>query len=211
MLFVVLVAGSGEALATHGDPQKELTRADSARARSVLLRKADLGPAYRARSSGAGEPHLYCKALDESDLTVTGDAESPNFERGFAFISSAAQVYESTADANTSWRRGTSAAGERCVRDLLRREFAKDGIRVVSMKRLAFPRFAPRTDAYRLQLTTESQGVTVPVVMDLVFLMHSRAQVVLSFGSALAPVARGEELRLARLTAKRMAAAMRGA
>jgi hypothetical protein len=60
-------------------------------------------------------------------------------------------------------------------------------------------------------LSGESQSVTVKVVIDLVVLMHSRAQVPLFFGSALVPVPRADQLRLARLTASRMAKAMRGA
>lgn len=45
---------------------------------------------------------------------------------------------------------------------------------------------------------------------DLVVLMRSRAQVALFFGSGFAAVPRAEAVRLARLTARRMAAAMGG-
>ena len=208
LIAAALVVGASAALAAHGDAQKKLTPADSARARSMLLRKADLGPGFKASTGSSDDPHLYCKALDESDLTLTGDAASPDFERGLMFISSAAQVYESVADARASWRRGTSSAGERCARDLLRREWAKDGIRLVSMRRVAFPRVSSRTVAYRLKLSAESQGVTIPFEFDLVVLMHSRAHVNLFFGSGLVAVPREDELRLARLTASRMAKAM---
>lgn len=206
----VLIAGVGDALATHGDPQKELTAADNARAQAMLLRKTDLGPGFKGSVDNSEDPDLYCKALDESRLTLTGEAESPDFARGFVFISSLAQVYESVEDATVSWKQGTSAAGERCARDLLRREFAKEGVRLVSMRRIAFPSFSSRSVAYRIELSGVSQSITVKVTMDLVVLMHSRAQVALNFGSALAPVPRTEELRLARLTASRMAKAMRG-
>lgn len=211
VLAVALVVGIGDALAARGDPQKELTPADNARARAMLLRKTDLGPGYTASVDKSPDPDFYCKALDESRLTLTGEAESPDFERGLVFISSSAQVYESVADATVSWKQGTSAAGERCARDLLRREFAKQGVRLVSMRRLAFPNVSTRTVAYRVVLSGESQSVTVKVVIDLVVLMHSRAQVPLFFGSALVPVPRADQLRLARLTASRMAKAMRGA
>jgi len=209
-VVLALSLGVGTAGAEHGDPRKQISRADQARARSMLLQRADLTAGFKATRSSSNEPHLYCKALDESDLTVTGDAESPDFERGVVFISSAASVYRSTADANASWQRGTSAAGERCSRDLLRREFAKDGIKLVSMRRVAFPRVSSQTAAYRIVLSTEVQGTAVPVVLDLVVLMHSRAQVALFFGSGFVAVPRADEVRLARLTAKRLATAMRG-
>jgi hypothetical protein len=210
-LAVALLAAAGEALATHGDPQEKLTPADNARARAMLLRKSDLGPGYTSTKPSTAEPHFYCRALDESDLTVTGDAESPEFERGFVFASSVAQVYESVADAAASWKRGTSAAGERCARVLLRKGFAREGVRLVSMRRLVFPRVSSRSIAYRVELAGESQGVAVTVVLDLVVLMHSRAQAALFFGSAFVPVPRADEIRLARVVASRMATAMRGA
>jgi hypothetical protein len=211
LLAAALLVAAGDAFATHGDPQEKLTPTDNARARSMLLRKSDLGPGYTSTKPNNAEPHLYCKALDESDLIVTGDAESPQFERGIVFVSSAAQVYESAADAVVSWKRGTSAAGERCARDLLRQGFAKQGVRLVSMRRLAFPRVSSRSIAYRIQLSAESQGVPVSVVLDFVVLMHSRAQAALFFGSALVAVPRADEVRLARVVASRMATAMRGA
>jgi len=76
------------------------------------------------------------------------------------------------------------------------------------MRRVAFPRVSSRTVAYRLKLSAESQGVTIPFEFDLVVLMHSRAHVNLFFGSGLVAVPREDEVRLARLTASRMAKAM---
>jgi hypothetical protein len=68
---------------------------------------------------------------------------------------------------------------------------------------------AQRTLAYRVTLSGNAQGVTVRVVIDLVVLMHSRAQAALYFGSAFAPPARAEEVALARITARRMATALK--
>ena len=67
-----------------------------------------------------------------------------------------------------------------------------------------------QTVAYRIALSASVQGQEVPLYVDLVVLMQSRAHVALYFGSGLAPAARAEELRLARLAAGRMAKAMRG-
>jgi len=205
--LVASLVVSGAALAARGDPEKKITPADQARARAMLLRKADLGPGFKATPASAEGDDFYCEALDESDLTLTGDAESPDFERELTFLSSLAQVYESVADASASWRRGTSAAGEKCVRDEFRKQFQKDGIRLIAFRRLAFPRLAQRTVAYRL--AAASQGVRVYV--DVVVLQQSRAQAALLLGSALTPLAKAEEVRLATGIADRMKTAMRSA
>jgi hypothetical protein len=173
----------------------------------MLLRKADLAPVYKSTpASTSDDDDLYCKALDESDLTVTGDAESPDFELQTVFLSSTAQVYETAADANASWRRGTSAAGEKCIGDVFRREFAKQGIRVLGFRRLAFPRLAQRSVAYRL--IAGAQGVRV--YFDVVVLQQSRAHAAVLLGSVLTPLPKAEEIRLARIVEGRMKTAMRG-
>ena len=212
LVFALLLAllPVGTALANHLDPQKKILPADQARARAMLLKKADLGLAYRADRSSSPDTEVDCAGLDESDLTVTGEAESPTFTLGLSFLSSVAQVYESLADANASWKRGTGTAGTRCIRETLRREFAKQGLRLQSFRKIVFPRVSQQTVAYRIALSASVQGQEVPLYVDLVVLMQSRAHVALYFGSGLAPAARAEELRLARLAAGRMAKAMRG-
>ena len=176
----------------------------------MLLKKADVGLAYRAERSNSPDTELDCAGLDESDLTLTGEAESPTFTLGLTFLSSITQVYESRADATASWTRGAGAAGTRCMRATLQREFAKQGILLQSLRKIAFPRVSQRTAAYRVALLASVQGQDVPVYIDLVILMHSRAHAALYFGSGVATTARAEELRLARVVAGHMAKAMRG-
>lgn len=207
---VVGLAVAAPALASHLDPQKKIRPADQARARAMLVKKADLGLGFNAQRSGSGDIHMDCKAADESDLTLTGEVESPLYAGvgGLVFVSSAASVYESVADANTSWRRGTSAAGTKCASETLRREFAKQRIRLASFRPIAFPRVSQRTVAYRAKLSGESAAGPVTVFVDVVVLMRSRAQVGIFFGSALVVPNREDELRLARVVARRMAKTM---
>jgi len=210
LLATALVVGTGSALAARGDPKKELVPADSARARTILLKKSDLAPGFNGMPKSSVEVDSYCKALDLSDLTLTGEAESPNFARSAVFVSSAAQVYESAADARASWRRGASPAGERCARDVLRREFAEEGVELTSFRRIAFPRVAERSAAYRVEVSAQSQGITVPLVLEFVSMMHARAHAGVFF-TGLTAVPRSQQLPLVRLVARRMAKAMRGA
>jgi hypothetical protein len=75
---------------------------------------------------------------------------------------------------------------------------------------VAFPRISDRTVAYRGKFSVPSAQGPVSLYLDLVVLMHSRAQSQLSVVSALVPPQKAEVLRLARIVAGRMATAMRG-
>jgi hypothetical protein len=218
VLALVLVLGLslastlGAAITGKGDPQKKLNAADQARARAMVLRQSDLGPSFKGtRHSSSGSTQFDCAALDESDLTITGLADSPDFSAGLAFALSEAQLYESRADASTAWKRDTSPAGIACLRSALRREYAKQGLALLSLRKLAFPNVSQKTAAYRLALRGQSQGLTVSVYLDVMVLLHARAEVMLGIGSGLAPPGRASELRLARVIAARMTKAMRGA
>ena len=209
MLAFLVVSAS--ALATHQDPQKRLTKADNARARALLVKRTDLPAGFRPQLSAGPDPHVGCSAsVSESDLTITGDAEGRQLALGVVFVSSAARIYESVADASASWRRSTSAAGTKCATQLLRREFAKQGVDLVSLRRISFPRVSERSAAYRVELSAMTSQGTVPVYVDIVALLRSRGQATVIVGSAVIPPQRAEELRLARIVARRMASALRG-
>lgn len=212
VLALALAAVVGAAVAAKGDPQKKINAADQARARAIVLRQSDLGPSFKGtRHASSGGTQFDCAVLDESDLTITGLADSPDFSAGLAFALSEAQIYESRADASTAWKRDTSTAGIACLRSTLRREYAKQGLTLLSLRKLAFPNVSQKTAAYRLALRGKSQGLTVTVYLDVMVLLRARAEVMLGIGSALAPPGRAGELRLARVIAGRMAKAMRGA
>lgn len=205
-LLALALVLSGVSLGARGDPKKKITPADQARARAMLLRKADFSLAFRAAPASTGSD-FYCAALDESDLTLTGEAESPSFVGGVEFVASTSYVYASRANANASWRRGTSPAGQKCLRRGLQNEIQGTSVGLVSFRKLPFPTFAERSVLYRV--VAEQQG-GVRVYLDLVALQQSRAQVAIVYGSGLSPPPAAEERRLARVTAARMARAMGG-
>jgi hypothetical protein len=173
----------------------------------MLLRKADFGIGFRVAPPLGATTDIYCRALDESKLTLSGKAQSPTFQGGVESASSLSRVYRSLRDSNTSWRRGTSAAGEKCVRAEFGSALISQGGQLESFGRIDFPRLAERTSAYRLVVS--SQGLRV--FLDVVGLKQGRAQVALLFGSGLTPMPREAETRLARTVARRMKTAMRGA
>jgi hypothetical protein len=212
-VLVALTLASG-ALAGRGDPKRAIAKADQARAGAMLLRRSDLASGFRATPPGKA-PNFYCAATDESDLTLTGDAESPEFTLAapgrLFFISSQAHLYRTSADASSSWRRGTSPAGESCARKLLQQVLAGSGAVFESFGRESFPKVAPLTVAYRITAEIVAGANAVPTYIDVIVLQRGRAQVSLLILSAGAPLVRSETLTFARTTAARMAKAMAGA
>jgi hypothetical protein len=211
---LVLLVSAGVAVAARGDPQRAITAADQARAKSMLVRRTDVASGVTTRPVPKDEPDVYCAALDESDLTVTGHAQSPYFDlvvQGVRArtIASGADIYRTVAQANASWRRGTSAAGERCLRTLTTRVLAPSGITATSFTRTSFPRVASKTVRYRLRARVQAPtGEIVPLFYDLVFLQHSRAQVGIAFFSIVVPFSLNDEVGLATLVAQRQRRAM---
>jgi hypothetical protein len=205
-LLVLTLVLAGVSLGARGDPKKKITAADQARARAMLIRKADVGPAFASSPASSGNDDFYCAALDESDLTLTGELESPTFTSTVEFVTSQAYVYRTRADSDASWRRGTSPAGQKCLRDGLRREVQGTSVRLVSFRKLSFPRLAQRSVLYRA--VADQQGVRI--YLDLVALQHSRAQVAIVYGAGVSAPPAAEERRLAKLTAARMAKEMGG-
>jgi hypothetical protein len=202
---VLLLALAGAALGARGDPQKRIVAADQARAKAMVLRTADLGPGFAAVPSGS-DSGFYCKALDESELVVTGDVDTL-FKRGIVGIGSAAQVYASRRHARTSWQQTRSAAGMKCLHSFLRYEARSIGLADVQFPApFSFPRLAE--DRFSFRVAGFVQGV--PVFLDFLALIQGRAQVLLAFVSAPQPVLKPEQIRLGRIVASRMAKAMRG-
>jgi len=206
LALLLALVGAGAAIAGRGDPQKRITPADQARARAMLIRKADMGPAFTSNPGTGGNPSFYCEALDESDLTLTGEAESPSFTSTVEFVSSRAYVYRSRSDSDASWRRGTSIAGQNCLREGLRGELQGTSVRLLSFKRIPFPKLAQRSVAFRV--IAVQQGVRI--YLDLVALQYARAQVAIVYGAGLTAPPAAEERKLARVTAGRMTKAMGG-
>jgi len=213
LCFVLLLAlvGTGAALAARGDPQKKVTTADQARAKAMLLRKADFAPGVKATPPSRNESDFYCEALDESDLTLTGEAESPDFGTTPFFVTSLASVYRSVSDSNTSWRRGTSAAGVNCAAGEFRRLAREERWQFVSLKRISFPRLAKRSVAYRVVFTVPVGNERGRITIDLIALQDGRAQAALFYGAVVLAPPKADEVALARIIAGRMAKAMRGA
>ena len=203
---------AGAATADHLDPQDRVRAADQKRAAAMLLRKTDLPQGYEPERTSDLEPHLTCRALDESDLVLTGRGTSAYWAREYQIVGSTSAVYRTARDADAAWRRSTSTVGRKCVRDEFRRTFARQGETVrIAGQELALPKLAVTAKAYRLAISGVDPGQPPLLFIDVVLLKHARAQVALLFAGVVGPPARATEIALSRLVAQRVKVAMRGA
>lgn len=213
VLTVALVAPA--ALAGDGQPKKALTTAGQATARSVVLKRGDLGTGFTSISRSKDDRHLpkgaRCGPLDETDLTVTGDAASPDFRLAqppvVVTVGSTAQVYRTLREANTSWNRGSTRQTTTCLGDIIRLSAGPgQKITVVSAKKIAFPSVSPKTAAYRIVVNvTVSGNQRIRAYIDAVILQHGRIQSGLLFTSFGSPVGSPDRIALAKVVAERMA------
>jgi hypothetical protein len=215
-VVVVALAAPAAALAADGQPKKALTTAGQATAKSVVLKRGDLGAGFAslARSKDQRLPKgARCGPLDETDLTITGDAASPDFRLAqgpvFVTVGSTAQVYRTLREANASWNRGTTAQTTTCLGDIIRLSAGPgQKITVVSAKKIPFPSVSPKTAAYRIVVNlTVGGNQRVRAYVDAVVLQHGRIQSGLLFTSFGSPVGDPDRIALAKVLAERMAKA----
>ena len=213
---LVALAVTPVAWGADGEPKKALTSKGNATARSVVLKRGDLSTAFtlRARPDDDLPKGVRCGALDESDLTITGEAQSPDFQLSqpglFVTIGSTTNVYRTLGEAGKSWKRGTSAKTTTCLADIVRLSAPRgQRVSIVSAKRLTFPKVAPMTSAFRVVATLTIGGNRVRAYVDAIILQHGRVQSGVVFTSLGRPVGQADELGLAGLVADRMARANR--
>jgi hypothetical protein len=216
-VLVLALLVPGLAGAANGEPKKALTKKDQATAQTVVVKRGDLGQGFTAvaRNKDDGVPKgARCGPLDESDLTVTGDAASPDFRLAqqavFVTVGSTAQVYRTLREANASWSRGTTRQTTTCLADIVRLSAAPgQKITVLSATRVRFPSLSPKTTAYRLVLTVTIGAQQVRAYVDAVVLQHGRIQAGVLFTSLGRPVEQAQRVALAAVVAARMAKAAR--
>ncbi len=206
LLIVALLAlaAAGGALAN----QIRLTPADQARARTAVVRRADLGGT--GWTGGAKKPDLASGSScvgyhpKDSDLVTTGAAESA-FTNGALSFDSEVLLLKTATMVGADWHRSVRPAALVCLKQLLGREL---GAQAGSSRRPArrSPRWpaTPRTSAS--SPTSRPRGRRVRILVDVLLVGKGRSELTLT---TIAPyAARGAveaaELRLARLIAGRL-------
>lgn len=207
------VAASFAAASVVDKEQIHLTKAGQSAARAAVLTKADLGTA--GWTGGAKKPDLSstppCPGFrpKQSDLVVNGAAETI-FKQPAIQFDSEAQVLQTAHMVRLDWQRTVLAPQ---VLPCLRTAAAKSAgtsARVVSIRRMAFPRVSTYTNAIRILLDVKTSASTTPVkvFVDLVLVGRGRTEITLTTTAPLLASAavRAAEVRLASLLASRVRA-----
>jgi hypothetical protein len=160
--------------------------ADRAAASRIVLRLADIGSPTEWSAAGSpvprGESSCPGPAPKLSDLVVTGDALS-QFQSvgGLLYVSSIAQVFETSKMLEASWRREiASSRAFTCVRASLENEVGSLG-RISSFKQLAFPRMGSHTRAFRAFVRSER----ISLVVDTIVFSRGRTLSALTMGGVI--------------------------
>ena len=210
-LALVAATAAEPASAPPSKEQIRFTRADQAAARAAVLRVRDLGSS--GWSGGAVTPDLSsgpsCAgyAPKQSDLVVTGAAETAWHRTGLE-LRSVAQVLKTRAMVARDWQRTVAdprAVG--CLRGAVTKGLTSSE-RLVSFKRLAFPRLATYATAYRALIDVSAQGSHARVLADLVLVGRGRTELTLMIAApagAAATIA-AADARLARALLARVRA-----
>ena len=186
VLLLVALAVPAIALAADTDPKRKINPADERKAASIVFKRTDFTAGWkRTTTPNSADDDLNCSFYkpDVSDLTLTGDAES-EFERmgGFPSVLSYADVYATAKHAAAAWSRTVKPGLARCLAQVFQREVSEPGtkVTVVNHGRFAFPRVAPRTAAFRINVkmavTQSGQTVTVPLTLHIVVVGRGRAE-----------------------------------
>jgi hypothetical protein len=205
LLAAAVVAGG--AAAASGDPERrDIRPADQAWAARATLSARDIPSGFTANrvSSAKNDGSLTCPGFqpDLSDLTITGEAVSPLFQsQAGTTIFAAAEVYRSTHDEREAWRRTARREALRCVARMLE-TLSASGLRVTVTRRLvrAAPSVGERAISFRITAAVKTQGISIPVWIDLLGVARGRADATLMISTVRsAPSAALERALLGKL------------
>ena len=201
---VLALAAAGAAQAN----QIRLNKADQARARAAVVRRADLGA--RGWRGGAKKPDLTpgsgCIGYHpkDTDLVTTGAAQT-EWTNGALTFTSEVLLLETATMVGADWHRSVRPAALVCLKQLLARELGTQA-RIVSAARTGFSPVARYTANFRIVFDVSAGGRRVRILVDVLLVGKGRAEMTLT---TIAPYAaraavHAAELRLARLVAKRL-------
>jgi hypothetical protein len=195
LLAGVLVALVGAAAAVADNPTVRISKADQAKAESVLLTLKDFGVGW---SGGQRTPSKLtapkCPGFDpkESDLTVTGHAEARfTYTRGSVVFDQDNQVLESEKAVTTDFDRVIQPKLKDCLAYELKQS-GKAQIVSVVVRELTFPKLGTKSAAYRGTMVLRAGTRKVTFVSDFIFIGQGRFEYSLN---VVAPAVLGGELR----------------
>lgn len=180
----MLGGGDGGAADNGGKEQIHFVAADQAAARATVLTLADIGKGYTGGakkpdlSPGPTCPHFHPK---QSDLILTGAAETDfSATEGLRDVDTVVQILKTAKMVQLDWNRTFRAPGLiSCLKSYLAKT-APHGAKVLSIKKLVFPRVANYSAAYRILVEITASGQTARVIIDEVFIASGRTEISLT-------------------------------
>ncbi|MGE5272383.1 MAG: hypothetical protein ACM3QU_01240 [Verrucomicrobiota bacterium] len=197
------------ALASGGEPQKRLTKADQAKARAIALRKSDFPAGWVGKpntNTSQDTPRCSTYNPDQSDLIETGDVDSPTFTRADgSFVSSSVGIFRTRKMATTGYARVARPQLASCFGELFKKGAAPATVQLLQVGPLRFRHLGDRSNAYRLTANVTLQRVTIPVAIDIVTFNRGRVDVAMIFLGIRGPLPSSFEQPLAARVAARAA------
>jgi hypothetical protein len=197
------------ALASGGEPQKRLTKADQAKARAIVLRRADFPTGWVGKpntTTSQDTPRCSTYNPDQSDLIETGDVDSPDFTRADgSFVSSSIGIFKTQKMARTGYARVARPQLASCFGELFKKGAAPASVQVLHVGPIPFRRLGDRSNAYRLTANVTLQGTTIPVAIDIVTFNRGRVDAAMIFLGIRGPLPVAFEQSLAANMAARAA------
>jgi hypothetical protein len=209
--LVLMLALATTAVAGDRGEQRTFNAADQAAARVATLKRADLiapaswkgGPVKPDLSPPPSCPNY---PIDLSSFVMTGAAET-NWQRGLTDVDTEAQVFRTADTVAQEWKITLgSPKAVACLRAAATKAFASSGAKLVSLEQLPFPRLATFTRAYAVRADATSQGLTVPLLLEVVDAGKGRTEVELTISGVASQKASiaGDALRYARILVGRI-------
>jgi hypothetical protein len=180
-LVAAALATASAAAAAGSWPRLERSAADQALADRSILHLTDFAPgsgwspAPAPSSGNLHDPACAGRAFSNEGRVLTGRASSAFRAPGLEIWSSA-EVMKTEAMARSDARVTTSSVVIPCVSALIEKGLPQQ-VRLVSVKRLAFPRVGDWSDAYRALLDVSVNGTKLRMQADMVLVLRSRVEI----------------------------------
>jgi hypothetical protein len=191
-------------------PKFQPNAADQALAKKSILKLSNFTPGSgwatapfdSSGGSGSGSsgdtPQCNNAAFNPVGEIQTGTARS-SFKAPGVQVWSEADVMKTVAMAKHDAKVATSGAILTCLQAATKKNLPA-GMRTRSVTHLAFPAIGDWSTAYRVIFDVSSNGKTVPVQLDMVFVLNDRVEITLMQASpfAISSLAKAAEERLAQ-------------
>lgn len=180
VLFVCFTCVEVASAADPLDPKVKISAADQAHATAGLLTRTDLGPAW---AGGPQKPNALkipvCPAYhpDDSDLTITGHAESVlSLASSGLQIDSDVVIMKTAKQVEIQFNRILQPKLATCLRYDLLKSIGGQGIVLGKVKRLEVAKVGTHAALFRVELAVKSGKSSVVVFSDFMFLGQGRTQ-----------------------------------